>query len=82
FCAIIEYKFIPDEHSANTGHHEHLANKALDQIIKKNYAACVSGCVERIDIGIAVGNDVLCIQSKLYKYNNEACTWDQVHRAI
>ncbi|KAJ2855679.1 hypothetical protein GGI22_004051, partial [Coemansia erecta] len=55
---------------------------ALDQIIKKNYTACVSGCVERIDIGIAVGNDVLCILSKLYKYNDGTCAWDQVHRAI
>ncbi|KAJ2858795.1 hypothetical protein GGI22_003228 [Coemansia erecta] len=82
FCAVIEYKFIPDEHRANTGHHEHLANKALDQIIENNYAACVSGCVERIDIGIAVGNNVLCIRSKLYKYNNGTCAWDQVHRAI
>ncbi|KAJ2557850.1 hypothetical protein EV175_001094 [Coemansia sp. RSA 1933] len=78
FCAVIEYKFIPDEHRDNAGHHEHLANKALDQIIEKNYTACVSGCVERIDIGIAVGNNVLCIRSKLYRYNDETCAWDQV----
>ncbi|KAJ2394936.1 hypothetical protein GGI23_004496 [Coemansia sp. RSA 2559] len=78
FCAVIEYTFIPDAQRANTEQHEYLANKALDQIIENNYAACVSGCVGRIDIGIAVGNNVLCIRSKMYKHNDETCAWDQV----
>ncbi|KAJ1784428.1 hypothetical protein LPJ59_006360 [Coemansia sp. RSA 2399] len=78
FCAIIEYKFIPDAQRKNTGHHERLAYKALDQIIDKDYTACVSGCVERIDIGIAVGNNVLCIRSRLYRYNDETSAWDLV----
>ncbi|KAJ1661425.1 hypothetical protein EV178_006606 [Coemansia sp. RSA 1646] len=67
FGVLIEFKLIPKNKRANTGLHETLAKKALDQIIEKRYPACLSGCTERLDIGIAIGSNVLHILTQLYK---------------
>ncbi|KAJ1763691.1 hypothetical protein LPJ74_006774, partial [Coemansia sp. RSA 1843] len=75
FGVLIEFKLIPKNKRANTGLHETLAKKALDQIIEKRYPACLSGCTERLDIGIAIGSNVLHILTQLYKLDAATRKW-------
>ncbi|KAJ1768158.1 hypothetical protein LPJ74_004998 [Coemansia sp. RSA 1843] len=75
FGVLIEFKLIPMDKRANTGLHETLAKKALDQIIAKRYPACLSGCTERLDIGIAIGSNVLHVLTQLYKLDAATRKW-------
>ncbi|KAJ1666231.1 hypothetical protein EV178_002472 [Coemansia sp. RSA 1646] len=75
FGVLIEFKLIPKDKRANTGLHEILAKKALDQIIEKRYPTCLSGCTERLDIGIAIGSNVLHILTQLYKLDAATRKW-------
>ncbi|KAJ2093376.1 hypothetical protein IW138_000226 [Coemansia sp. RSA 986] len=75
FGVLIEFKLIPKDKRANTGLHETLAKKALEQIIEKRYPACLSGCTERLDIGIAIGSNVVHILTQLYKLDAATRKW-------
>ncbi|KAJ1768675.1 hypothetical protein LPJ74_004688 [Coemansia sp. RSA 1843] len=75
FGVLIEFKLVPKNKRANTGLHETLAKKALDQIIEKRYPACLSGCTERLDIGIAIGSSVLRLLTQLYKLDAATRKW-------
>ncbi|KAJ1772422.1 hypothetical protein LPJ74_001513 [Coemansia sp. RSA 1843] len=75
FGVLIEFKLIPQEKRDNIKHHEVLAKEALDQIIEKKYPACLSGCTERLDIGIAIGSNVVHILTQLHKLDAATKKW-------
>ncbi|KAJ1663465.1 hypothetical protein IW140_001188 [Coemansia sp. RSA 1813] len=78
FGVLIEFKLIPREKRDNIRHHEALAKKALDQIIENRYPACLSGCTERVDIGIAIGSNVVHILTQLHKLDAATRKWKPV----
>ncbi|KAI9479938.1 hypothetical protein BX667DRAFT_513765 [Coemansia mojavensis] len=70
FAAIVEFKLIEKTKRGNPAHHQQLAQRGLDQIAKCDYSTCLVGCLERIDVGIAIGNNVVEAVSKLYRRKN------------
>ncbi|KAJ2611358.1 hypothetical protein EV177_003524 [Coemansia sp. RSA 1804] len=59
FGAIIEFKLIPDAKRDNVDFRRDLSEQALEQITTKNYDSCLLGCLERMDIGMAIGNNAV-----------------------
>ncbi|KAJ1886277.1 hypothetical protein LPJ81_006735, partial [Coemansia sp. IMI 209127] len=59
FGVIIEFKLIPDAKRDDGAVHRELAHQALQQITTKNYDSCLLGCLERMDIGMAIGNNAV-----------------------
>ncbi|KAJ1867271.1 hypothetical protein LPJ55_005961, partial [Coemansia sp. RSA 990] len=43
-----------------------------------DYSTCLVGCLERIDVGIAIGNNVVEAVSKLYRRKNTDSPWEEV----
>ncbi|KAJ2216508.1 hypothetical protein EV179_001303 [Coemansia sp. RSA 487] len=82
FGVLIEFKLIPREKRDNIRHHEALAKKALGQIIENRYPACLSRCTERVDIGIAIGSNVVHILTQLHKLDVATKKWKPVELLI
>ncbi|KAJ1869164.1 hypothetical protein LPJ55_005548 [Coemansia sp. RSA 990] len=78
FAAIVEFKLIEKVKRGNPAHHQQLAQRGLDQIAKCDYSTCLVGCLERIDVGIAIGNNVVEVVCKLYRRKNTDSPWEEV----
>ncbi|KAI9466451.1 hypothetical protein BX667DRAFT_510668 [Coemansia mojavensis] len=78
FAAIVEFKLIEKTKRGNPAHHQQLAQRGLDQIAKCDYSTCLVGCLERIDVGIAIGNNVVEAVCKLYRRKNTDSLWEEV----
>ncbi|KAJ2591987.1 hypothetical protein EV177_008801 [Coemansia sp. RSA 1804] len=70
FGVIIEFKLIPDAKRDDVDFHRNLSEQALEQITTENYDSCLLGCLERMDIGMAIGNNAVYTVSRLYKRSN------------
>ncbi|KAJ2718454.1 hypothetical protein GGI07_005752, partial [Coemansia sp. Benny D115] len=75
FGVIVEFKLIALDKRENYGHHEELAAQALNQISSKNYDACLIGCLERLDVGMAIRNNVVEARSQLYRRETVDGAW-------
>ncbi|KAJ2687741.1 hypothetical protein GGH99_003193 [Coemansia sp. RSA 1285] len=78
FGAIIEFKLIPDAKRDNVDFRRDLSEQAFEQITTKNYDSCLLGCLERMDIGMAIGNNAVYTVSRLYKRSNIDEPWHEV----
>ncbi|KAJ2846832.1 hypothetical protein IWW36_004160 [Coemansia brasiliensis] len=68
FAAIIEFKLIEKNKRDNQQYHRQRAQEGgLAQISERDYSNCLIGCFERVDVGIAIGNNVVEAASKLYR---------------
>ncbi|KAI9476696.1 hypothetical protein BX667DRAFT_515037 [Coemansia mojavensis] len=82
FAAIVEFKLIEKTKRGNPAHHQQLAQRGLDQIAKCDYSTCLVGCLERIDVGIAIGNNVVEAVCKLYRRKNTDSPWEEVDTLV
>ncbi|KAJ2514661.1 hypothetical protein H4217_005634 [Coemansia sp. RSA 1939] len=78
FGIIIEFKLIPDAKRDDVDFRRDLSEQALEQITTKNYDSCLLGCLERMDIGMAIGNNAVYTVSRLYKRSNIDEPWHEV----
>ncbi|KAI9468654.1 hypothetical protein BX667DRAFT_534404 [Coemansia mojavensis] len=78
FAAIVEFKLIEKTKRGNPAHHQQLAQRGLDQIAKCDYSTCLVGCLERIDVGIAIGSNVVEAVCRLYRRKNTDSPWEEV----
>ncbi|KAJ1997818.1 hypothetical protein GGI04_005261, partial [Coemansia thaxteri] len=67
FGLIIEFKHIAKTRLQDTDYHERRAVEGLDQITSQQYHSTLAGCLERMDVGMAVGSNVVYAKSRLYK---------------
>ncbi|KAJ2555909.1 hypothetical protein EV175_002160 [Coemansia sp. RSA 1933] len=75
---IIECKWIPDKDRDNEAAHRALAKNALSQIVRNRYYACLDGCLERLDIGLAICDMVAEIEVRRYKRTAGTGAWRRV----
>ncbi|KAJ2431009.1 hypothetical protein GGF41_000739, partial [Coemansia sp. RSA 2531] len=78
FGIIIEFKHIAPSLRHNVEYHRERAEEGLRQIDDRAYASCLVGCLERLDIGMAIGTDVVSVVSQLYKRSDVDASWDPV----
>ncbi|KAJ2837149.1 hypothetical protein FBU31_001203 [Coemansia sp. 'formosensis'] len=78
FGVIIEFKLIENNRREDTAYHWERAEEGLCQIGIKNYDACLVGCLERMDIGMAIGNSAAYAVSKLFRRPNAHARWEEV----
>ncbi|KAJ2803006.1 hypothetical protein H4R21_002196, partial [Coemansia helicoidea] len=78
FGLVIEFKLIPAEKRGDHAFHKRRAREGLEQIAAKNYDACLTGCLERMDVGMAIGNSTVYALSKLYRRATVDDPWEEV----
>ncbi|KAJ2688761.1 hypothetical protein IWW39_001976 [Coemansia spiralis] len=78
FGVVIEFKLIENSRRKDTAYHKERAEEGLRQIGANNYDACLVGCLERMDVGMAIGNSAVYAVSKLYKRPNAHAKWEEV----
>ncbi|KAJ2583442.1 hypothetical protein GGH95_000999 [Coemansia sp. RSA 1836] len=78
FGVVIEFKLIANNRREDTAYHRERAEEGLRQIGAKNYDACLVGCLERMDVGMAIGNNAVYAMSRLYKRNTVDAPWTEV----
>ncbi|KAJ2493689.1 hypothetical protein IWW37_000320 [Coemansia sp. RSA 2050] len=78
FGTVVEFKLIENSRREDTAYHKERAEEGLRQIGTNNYDACLVGCLERIDVGMAIGNSAVYAVSKLYRRPNPHAKWEQV----
>ncbi|KAJ2065240.1 hypothetical protein GGI17_000496 [Coemansia sp. S146] len=66
FGVVIEFKLIENSPREDTVYHKERAEEVLRQIGIKNYDACLVGCLERMDMGMAIGNSAVYVVSGLF----------------
>ncbi|KAJ1851737.1 hypothetical protein LPJ73_002974 [Coemansia sp. RSA 2703] len=82
FGVIIEFKLIPENKAKDSEHCQQLAANALDQITDKRYPMFLSGCLERMDIGMAVGYGSIYTKCRMYIRSTDAEPWVEVDDLI
>ncbi|KAJ2834579.1 hypothetical protein GGI24_000319 [Coemansia furcata] len=82
FGVVIEFKLIENNRREDTKYHRERAEEGLRQIGIKNYDACLVGCLERMDVGMAIGNSAVYAVSKLYKRRTVDEPWTQVEALV
>ncbi|KAJ2077146.1 hypothetical protein H4R24_005304 [Coemansia sp. RSA 988] len=78
FGVVIEFKLIGNANRDNREYHVKRANEGLKQIASNNYDACLVGCLERVDVGMAIGNNVVHAVTKRYCRKTVDSPWRQV----
>ncbi|KAJ2716724.1 hypothetical protein H4R19_000464, partial [Coemansia spiralis] len=78
FGLVIEFKLIPAEKRGDHAFHQRRAREGLEQIAEKNYDACLTGCLERVDVGMAIGNSAVHALAKLYRRATVDDPWTEV----
>ncbi|KAJ2728706.1 hypothetical protein H4S00_000833 [Coemansia sp. D1744] len=58
------------------------AQEAIKQIADRDYNTCLIGCLERIDIGVAIGNNVAYAIPKLYRRKTVDKSWREVKSLV
>ncbi|KAJ2115539.1 hypothetical protein IW146_002225 [Coemansia sp. RSA 922] len=82
FGVVIEFKLIENSRRENTAYHRERAEEGLRQIGIKNYDACLVGCLERMDVGMAIGNSAVYAVSRLYKRRTVDDPWTKVETLV
>ncbi|KAJ2031527.1 hypothetical protein IWW57_000671 [Coemansia sp. S610] len=82
FGVLIEFKLIESSHRKDTAYHKERAEEGLRQIGANNYDACLVGCLERMDVGMAIGNSAVYAVSKVYRRLNAHAKWEEVESLI
>ncbi|KAJ2821878.1 hypothetical protein GGI24_004093 [Coemansia furcata] len=80
FGVVIEFKLIENNKREDTKYHRERAEEGLRQIGIKNYDACLVGCLERMDVGMAIGNSAVYAVSRLFRRPNAHAKWEEVDR--
>ncbi|KAJ1925719.1 hypothetical protein LPJ71_000078 [Coemansia sp. S17] len=78
FGVVIEFKLIENSRREDTAYHRERAEEGLRQIGIKNYDACLVGCLERMDVGMAIGNSAVYAVSRLFRRPNAHSAWEEV----
>ncbi|KAJ2488196.1 hypothetical protein EV174_000002 [Coemansia sp. RSA 2320] len=78
FGVAIEFKLIENDRRADTVYHRERAEEGLRQISIKNHEACLVGCLERMDVGMAIGNSAVYAVLRLYQRRTVDEPWVQV----
>ncbi|KAJ2828790.1 hypothetical protein GGI24_002302 [Coemansia furcata] len=78
FGVVIEFKLIENNRREDTKYHRERAKEGLRQIGIKNYDACLVGCLERMDVGMAIGNSAVHAVSRLFRRPNAHAKWEEV----
>ncbi|KAJ2467977.1 hypothetical protein GGI03_001271, partial [Coemansia sp. RSA 2337] len=78
FGVVIEFKLIENSRREDTAYHKERAEEGLRQIGIKNYDACLVGCLERMDVGMAIGNSAVYAVSRLFRRPNAHSAWEEV----
>ncbi|KAJ2813742.1 hypothetical protein H4S07_000452 [Coemansia furcata] len=82
FGVIIEFKLIESTRCNDMAHCLERARAGLRQIEEKNYRNCISDCLERMDIGLAIGSGAATADSKVYRRANVNSPWLQVESLL
>ncbi|PIA12636.1 hypothetical protein COEREDRAFT_12478 [Coemansia reversa NRRL 1564] len=82
FGVVIEFKLIENNKRDNEEYHIKRAEEGLKQIANNNYDACLVGCLERMDVGMAIGNSVVHAVTKLYRRQTVDSPWKEVPSLI
>ncbi|PIA18564.1 hypothetical protein COEREDRAFT_85043 [Coemansia reversa NRRL 1564] len=82
FGVVIEFKLIENNKRDDREYHRKLAEKSLKQIANNNYDACLVGCLERMDVGMAIGNSVVHAVTRLYRRQTDDSPWKEVSSLI
>ncbi|KAJ2880969.1 hypothetical protein H4R27_004393 [Coemansia aciculifera] len=78
FGVVIEFKLIENSRREDTAYHKERAEEGLRQIGIKNYDACLVGCLERMDVSMAIGNSAVYAVSRLFRRPNAHAAWEEV----
>ncbi|KAJ2258866.1 hypothetical protein GGI13_000352 [Coemansia sp. RSA 455] len=82
FGVVIEFKLIENSRREDTAYHRERAEEGLRQIGIKNYDACLVGCLERMDVGMAIGNSAVYAVSRLYRRRTVDDPWTKVDTLV
>ncbi|KAJ1856422.1 hypothetical protein LPJ73_002179 [Coemansia sp. RSA 2703] len=82
FGVIIEFKLIENHRRDDSRYHERLAAEGLRQISEKNYDSFLLGCLERMDVGMAIGNNVVHSTCQLYRRESVDSPWYPVDSLV
>ncbi|KAJ1892459.1 hypothetical protein LPJ66_006330 [Kickxella alabastrina] len=82
FGVIIEFKLISFDKREEYAQHQELAVEGLGQIVSKNYDACLVGCLERMDVGMAIGNSVVHTKHQLFRRKTVDSAWYPVDTLV
>ncbi|KAJ1729844.1 hypothetical protein LPJ61_003329, partial [Coemansia biformis] len=82
FGLVIEFKLIANEKRDDREYHERRSKEGLDQIASKNYDACLTGCLERMDVGMAIGNNIVFASTRQYRRATADSPWMEVTSLI
>ncbi|KAJ2796492.1 hypothetical protein H4R20_005513, partial [Coemansia guatemalensis] len=77
FGVVIEFKLIENSRRDDKAYHLKRAEEGLKQIANNNYDACLVGCLERMDVGMAIGNNVVHAVTKLYRRQTVDSPWKE-----
>ncbi|KAJ2743645.1 hypothetical protein GGI20_003592 [Coemansia sp. BCRC 34301] len=72
---IIEFKLIEAGRLRDTGYHRERAEAGLQQDGANNHSSCLVGCLERMDAGMAIGDNAVSVVSQLYKRQAVDAPW-------
>ncbi|KAJ2865818.1 hypothetical protein GGH94_001950 [Coemansia aciculifera] len=78
FGVVIEFKLIENSRREDTAYHKERAEEGLRQIGIKNYDACLVSCLERMDVGMAIGNSAVYAVSRLFRRPNAHAAWEEM----
>ncbi|KAJ2023336.1 hypothetical protein GGI06_001456 [Coemansia sp. S85] len=78
FGVVIEFKLIDYRKRDDGRYCERRALEGLSQIEERDYSLCLENCLERMDIGLAIGSSVAVARSKLYKRTTTRDDWTHV----
>ncbi|KAJ2839795.1 hypothetical protein J3B01_000405 [Coemansia erecta] len=79
---VIEFKLITKDKRRDCKYHMVRAQEAIKQIADRDYNTCLIGCLERIDIGVAIGNNVAYAIPKLYRRKTVDKPWREVKSLV
>ncbi|KAJ2696906.1 hypothetical protein FB645_006077 [Coemansia sp. IMI 203386] len=82
FGVIIEFKLIENHRREDSGYHGMLAEEGLQQISDKNYESFLLGCLERMDVGMAIGNNVVHTKCQLFRRDCVDSPWYPVDSLV
>ncbi|KAJ2748180.1 hypothetical protein GGI19_006224, partial [Coemansia pectinata] len=78
FGVIIEFKRIERRRGDDEEYCQERAQEGLEQIEDRDYSSILGNCLERMDIGLAIGIGTAVAESKLYRRRTTLSRWDAV----
>ncbi|KAJ2006459.1 hypothetical protein H4R26_001372 [Coemansia thaxteri] len=75
FGVVIEFKLIESGRRGDARYCKRRAEEGLRQIGNRNYDSWLVGCLERLDVGIAIGNSAVHAEVQLYRRDEADAPW-------